>query len=175
MTDLLRAAYQEQAARDLLDLARRFAAPVLAGHQLDELGLRHRGEDLLHRQRLIERVRSGRRAVDGADPAGVAGFDRVDGQRRDEHDVLTPGKRPTTMKSDEEAVYDFATELLRRHGSPTPTYDRTLKRPLGQKKNLVDLTALVSTYATYAAFLNVNQTKLPPGSGPEYLPVQSGK
>ena len=87
--------------------------------------------------------------------------------------ILREGKRPTPMKAEETVVYDFSTELLRKHTVSDATYDKTLAL-LGEK-NLVDLTALVSTYASYAAFLNVNQARLPPGSGPEYLPVPLGK
>jgi 4-carboxymuconolactone decarboxylase len=83
---------------------------------------------------------------------------------------LREGKRPAGMKPDETAVYEFSTELLRNHAVSDATYQKILSR-FGEK-NLVDLTTLVSTYSTYAALLNVNQQKLPPGSGPEYLPVK---
>lgn len=83
---------------------------------------------------------------------------------------LREGKRPAGMKPDETAVYEFSTELLRTHRVSDATYQKTLS--LFGEKNLVDLTTLVSTYSTYAALLNVNQQKLPPGSGPEYLPVK---
>jgi 4-carboxymuconolactone decarboxylase len=83
---------------------------------------------------------------------------------------LREGKRPAGMKPDETVVYEFSTELLRKHTVSDATYQKTLSL-LGEK-NLVDLTTLVSTYSTYAALLNVNQQKLPPGSGPEYLPVK---
>jgi 4-carboxymuconolactone decarboxylase len=74
------------------------------------------------------------------------------------------------MKPDETAVYEFATELLRNHKVANTTYQRTLSL-LGEK-NLVDLTTLIGTYATYAALLNVNEVKIPDNGGPEYLPVK---
>ncbi len=83
---------------------------------------------------------------------------------------LREGRRPATMKADEGIVYDFSTELLRTHRVGDVTYQKTLAH-FGEK-NLVDLTALISAYSTYAALLNVNQLKLPPGEGPEYLPVK---
>jgi 4-carboxymuconolactone decarboxylase len=83
---------------------------------------------------------------------------------------LRDGRRPAAMKPDEAAVYDFSTELLRRHAVADATYQRVISS-LGEK-NVVDLTALISTYATYAALLNVNQVKIPVSEGPEFLPVR---
>jgi len=82
---------------------------------------------------------------------------------------LRAGKRPASMKPDETAVYEFSTELLRNHKVADTTYQKTLSL-LGEK-NLVDLTTLIGTYATYAALLNVNEVKIPDNGGPEYLPV----
>ena len=83
---------------------------------------------------------------------------------------LRQGRRPASMRPDESAVYEFATELLRNHKVADPTYQKTLSL-LGEK-NLVDLTTLVGTYATYAALLNVNEVRIPDSGGPEYLPVK---
>ena len=82
---------------------------------------------------------------------------------------LREGKRPAAMKPDEAAVYDFTTELLRRHKVTPATYQKALA--LFGEKNLVDLTALVSTYATYAGLLNLSDVKIPVTGGPEFLPV----
>ncbi len=82
---------------------------------------------------------------------------------------LREGKRPASMKPDETAVYEFATELLRNHKVGDATYQKALSL-LGEK-NLVDLTALIGTYVTYAALLNVNDVKIPDTGGPEYMPV----
>ena len=82
---------------------------------------------------------------------------------------LRQGKRPGSMKPEETAVYEFATELLRKHRVSNSTYRNALAA-FGEK-NLVDLTALIGTYSSYAALLNVNQLPLPPGAGPQYLPV----
>jgi 4-carboxymuconolactone decarboxylase len=83
---------------------------------------------------------------------------------------LRQGNRPASMKPDETAVYEFATELLRNHKVADATYQKTLSL-LGEK-NLVDLTALIGTYGTYAALLNVNEVKIPDNGEPEYLPVK---
>lgn len=83
---------------------------------------------------------------------------------------LRQGRRPASMRPDESAVYEFTTELLRNHKVADPTYQKTLSL-LGEK-NLVDLTTLVGTYATYAALLNVNEVRIPDSGGPEYLPVK---
>jgi len=83
---------------------------------------------------------------------------------------LRQGKRPASMKPDETAVYEFATELLRNRKVTGATYQKTLTL-LGEK-NLVDLTTLIGTYATYAALLNVNEVGIPDNGGPEYLPVK---
>ena len=83
---------------------------------------------------------------------------------------LRQGKRPASMKPDETAVYEFSTELLRNRKVTGATYQQTLTL-LGEK-NLVDLTTLIGTYATYAALLNVNEVNIPDNGGPEYLPVK---
>lgn len=95
---------------------------------------------------------------------------RTEGLSADMLAGLRDGKQPVPMKADEAAVYAFSTELLRAHHVSDSTYAKTLAA-LGEK-NLVDLTGLLSTYAGYAAFLNVNDAPLPPGSGPQYLIVK---
>jgi 4-carboxymuconolactone decarboxylase len=83
---------------------------------------------------------------------------------------LRTGKRPSAMKPDEAAVYDFASEILRVHKVSDATYGKALGL-LGEK-NLVDLTALIGTYATYAALLNVNQIAPPAATGDQVLPLK---
>jgi len=83
---------------------------------------------------------------------------------------LREGKRPASMKPEEEAVFDFTRQLLREHKISDEIYRKILAF-LGEK-NVVDLTALVGTYATYAALLNVNAQKIPVENGPRYMPVK---
>jgi 4-carboxymuconolactone decarboxylase len=93
---------------------------------------------------------------------------RTEGVSADLLAELREGKRPASMKPDETAVYEFATELLRNHKVGDATYRKTLS-VLGEK-NLVDLTALIGTYATYAALLGISDINIPGKGGPEYLP-----
>jgi 4-carboxymuconolactone decarboxylase len=83
---------------------------------------------------------------------------------------LREGRRPASMKPEEEAVFDFTRQLIREHKVDDATYRKTLAL-LGEK-NVVDLTGLIGTYATYAALLNVNAQKIPVESGPRFMPVR---
>jgi len=93
---------------------------------------------------------------------------RTEGVSEELLGALREGKRPSSMKPDEQAIYDFSTELLRKHAVSDDSYARALK--LFGEKGVVDLTSLVATYSTYAALLNVNRQPIPPGTGPQYLP-----
>jgi 4-carboxymuconolactone decarboxylase len=87
---------------------------------------------------------------------------------------IRDGRAPRGLKPDEQAVYDFATEFLRKHFVSDATFDRT-KSLLGEK-NTVDLAALVGTYVTFGAILNVGEVpNVRPKDSPEYMPVNPKK
>jgi len=85
---------------------------------------------------------------------------------------IRDGRAPRGLKADEQAVYDFATELLRKHFVSDATFARA-RAELGEK-GTVDLAALVGTYVTFGAILNVGQVpNVRSKDSPDYLPVSS--
>jgi 4-carboxymuconolactone decarboxylase len=84
---------------------------------------------------------------------------------------IRDGRAPRGLKPDEQAVYDFATEFMRTHFVSDATFNRT-KSLIGEK-GAVDLAALVGTYVTFGAILNVGQVpNVRPKDSPEYMPVK---
>jgi 4-carboxymuconolactone decarboxylase len=74
---------------------------------------------------------------------------------------LKAGKRPSGMKPDEDAVYDFVTELIRNQAVSDATFERT-NELLGQQQ-VVDLTMTAGTYVSIAMLLAMSQQGVPPG------------
>jgi 4-carboxymuconolactone decarboxylase len=72
------------------------------------------------------------------------------------------------MSIDEEAVYDFATELHPNKCVSDATYARALA--LFGEQGVIDLTALNGYYTLIAMVLNVAQTALPEGAKPGLEP-----
>jgi 4-carboxymuconolactone decarboxylase len=83
---------------------------------------------------------------------------------------LKAGKRPSSMKADEAAVYDLCMELSTTHEVRDATYMRAA-RVLNQQQ-LVDLLTLSGTYATLAGVMNAFQQELPPGATPPLPPLR---
>lgn len=81
---------------------------------------------------------------------------------------LRMGKRPASMKADEALVYDFTTELCRKHFVSPKTF-QAAKAALGEQ-NIVDLTSLIGTYLSIGALLNVAETPGAGKDGPDWLP-----
>src|SRR5215475_6182269 len=80
-------------------------------------------------------------------------------------DAVAAGKRPAAMQPDEEAVYNFCTELLKT----TQVSDRTFaaaKKTLGER-GVVDLIAVMGYYHFVSMVLNVDRYPLPDGVKPE--------
>jgi 4-carboxymuconolactone decarboxylase len=82
---------------------------------------------------------------------------------------LRANKRPTGMKPDEEIVYDFAIEILRKHFVSDATFQKA-KSILGEEQ-VVDVTALVGSYVAIGALLNVAEEKGTATEGPGFLPI----
>jgi 4-carboxymuconolactone decarboxylase len=79
---------------------------------------------------------------------------------------LKARKRPSGMKEDEEAVYDFVTELTTNHEVSEATYARA-KRLLGEQP-LIDLTTTAGTYITLAMLLAMAEQGVPPDREPPF-------
>jgi len=85
-------------------------------------------------------------------------------------DAIAVGQRPASMQPDEDAVYDFANELLETKQVSDPTFDRA-KRVLGER-GVVELINLMGWYTTVSMYLNVDRYPLPPGARAELKPLQ---
>jgi 4-carboxymuconolactone decarboxylase len=81
---------------------------------------------------------------------------------------LKQKKRPSGMKPDEAAVYDFVTELTQARAVSDATFARA-KEILGEQR-LVDLTAVAGTYITVAMLLAMAEQDVPPGREPPFKP-----
>jgi 4-carboxymuconolactone decarboxylase len=77
---------------------------------------------------------------------------------------LAQGQRPSKMKPDEEAVYDFCHELHTCHSVSDAHYNAVLK--LFGEQGVVDLMMVSGYYVMVAMALNVNRSPLPEGAIP---------
>jgi 4-carboxymuconolactone decarboxylase len=84
-------------------------------------------------------------------------------------DAIAAGRRPAAMPPDEEAVYNFATELLEKKQVSDATFDAA-KKLLGEK-GVVDLISVLGWYGTVSMYLNVDRYPLPEGTQPELKPL----
>jgi len=75
------------------------------------------------------------------------------GVRKEVADDIAIGRRPTAMSPDEETVFDFTDELLRRKQVSDATFERAKSR-LGMK-GVVDMTGIIGYYTFLAMQLNV--------------------
>lgn len=74
---------------------------------------------------------------------------------------LAQGQRPSKMKPDEEAVYDFCHELHTSHGVSDAHYNAV--HNLFGEQGVVDLMMVSGYYVMVAMALNVNRSPLPEG------------
>jgi 4-carboxymuconolactone decarboxylase len=88
------------------------------------------------------------------------------GIRKEVADDIAAGRRPTAMSPDEETVFDFTSELLRKKQVSDATFERAKSR-LGLK-GVVDMTGIVGYYTFLAMQLNVAQ--YPAAADGEKLP-----
>jgi 4-carboxymuconolactone decarboxylase len=79
------------------------------------------------------------------------------GIRPEVADAIAAGRRPAAMSSDEEIVYDFASELLKTKQISDATFERAKSR-FGSK-GTVDMTGIVGYYSFLAMQLNAAQYK----------------
>lgn len=86
-------------------------------------------------------------------------------------EAIAAGKRPATMQADEEAVYNFATELLNTKQVSDKTFQAT-KETFGER-GVVDLIGVVGYYQIVSMILNTDQYPLPEGVQPELKVITS--
>ena len=74
-------------------------------------------------------------------------------------EAMQRGERPVFKQADEEAVYDFTTELCVNHKISDATYQRTLK--MYDVPKVVELSALIGYYSLVAATILAHEMPLP--------------
>ena len=80
-------------------------------------------------------------------------------------DAIAEGRKPASMQPDEEAVYNFCTELLNTKHVTDQTFQAAVKA-FGER-GVVDLIAATGYYQLVSAMLNVDRYPLPAGAKPE--------
>jgi 4-carboxymuconolactone decarboxylase len=84
---------------------------------------------------------------------------------------LKANKRPAHMQPDEEAVFDFVTQLTTKHEVSEDVYHRAKK--LFSDQQIVDLTAVAGTYISVAMVLAMAEETVPPGKTPPFAPGEN--
>ena len=84
-------------------------------------------------------------------------------------DAVAAGKRPAAMQPEEEAVYNFCTELLGTKQVSDATF-QAAKEKFGER-GVVDLMGVVGYYQLVSMVLNVDRYPLPQGAQPELKPL----
>jgi 4-carboxymuconolactone decarboxylase len=80
-------------------------------------------------------------------------------------DAIAAGKRPTGMQPDEEALYNFCTELLTTHEVGDATFQAAVKQ-FGER-GVVDAIGVMGWYQLVSMLLNVDRYPLPNGAKAE--------
>ncbi len=80
-------------------------------------------------------------------------------------DAIAAGKRPATMATDEQALYDFQTELLKTKQVSDTTF-RAAVAAFGER-GVVDLLCNIGYYHLVSMVLNVDRYPLPADAKPE--------
>jgi len=79
-------------------------------------------------------------------------------------DDIRDGRRPTSMKPDEEVVYDVCIELLRDRNLTDATFERA-KTMLGEQPT-IDLIAVAGFYVMVSSVLIAGRVGIPDGGAP---------
>jgi 4-carboxymuconolactone decarboxylase len=85
-------------------------------------------------------------------------------------DAVAAGTRPASMAADEQAVYDFVSELLATKQVSDATF-RAAKDKFGER-GVVDLIGVSGYYQLVSMLLNVDRYPLPEGTTPELKPLR---
>jgi 4-carboxymuconolactone decarboxylase len=84
-------------------------------------------------------------------------------------DALANGKRPPAMTPDEEAVYNFCTEVLTTKHASDGAF-QAAKEKFGER-GVVDMLGVMGYYQFVSMLLNVDGYPMPPGIQPELKPL----
>jgi len=84
-------------------------------------------------------------------------------------DAIAAGRRPASMQKDEEAVYNFVSELLNTKQVSDGTF-AAAKNVFGER-GVVDIIAVTGWYSTVSMMLNVDQYPVLDGTQPELKPL----
>ena len=84
-------------------------------------------------------------------------------------DAIAAGRRPAAMQKDEEAVYNFVSELLNTKQVSDTTF-AAAKNAFGER-GVVDIIAVTGWYSTVSMMLNVDQYPVLDGTQPELKPL----
>jgi 4-carboxymuconolactone decarboxylase len=76
-------------------------------------------------------------------------------------EAIRTGATPKLVKSDEQAIYDFATELTRSRRVSNATFERA-KKELGET-SVIDLVGIIGYYSLVSVTLNAFELPLPEG------------
>ena len=85
-------------------------------------------------------------------------------------DAIAAGRRPAAMQPDEQAVYDFCTELLTTKQVSDKTFEAARER-FGER-GVVDLIGVTGYYQLVSMLLNVDRYPLPEGVQPELKTIE---
>jgi len=85
-------------------------------------------------------------------------------------DAIAAGKRPASMQPDEQALYNFGDELLKRKHVSDATFQAAIKA-FGER-GVVDAIGVMGYYQLVSMILNVDRYPLPEGAKPELQPLQ---
>jgi len=84
-------------------------------------------------------------------------------------DAIAQGRRPASMQRDEEAVYNFVSELLNTKQVSDATF-AAAKNAFGER-GVVDIIAVTGWYNIVSMMLNVDQYPILEGTQPELKPL----
>jgi 4-carboxymuconolactone decarboxylase len=84
-------------------------------------------------------------------------------------DAIAAGRRPASMQKDEEAVYNFVSELLNTKQVTDASFTAA-KNAFGER-GVVDIIAVTGWYSTVSMMLNVDQYPVLDGTQPELKPI----
>src|SRR5579863_3687186 len=84
-------------------------------------------------------------------------------------DAIAVGKRPASMQPDEEAVYNFAQDLLKTKQVSDANFKAMVDK-FGER-GAVDLTGVMGYYCFVSMMLDIDRYPLPAGDKPELAPL----
>ena len=84
-------------------------------------------------------------------------------------DAIAAGKRPASMQPDEEAVYNFGSELFKTRQVSDAAFKAVVDK-FGER-GAVDLTGVMGYYCFVSMMLDIDRSPLPEGEKPELKPL----